>query len=127
MPQVAAAAVPVHAGMCAVVVEGVLRADAALLTLDAAALRDGEGGATALAGRDTGAVLHGVGTSDSCTRTRTQRGIRLATWLHVTTRRSLTAVGHVRAKVDHDGEAAAATSVVGQRRAQARRPALAGV
>lgn len=46
----AAAAVPVHAGVRAVVVEGVLRADAALLTLDAAVLRDGEGGAATLAG-----------------------------------------------------------------------------
>lgn len=74
---VAAVAVPVHAGVCAVVVEGVLRANAALLTLDAAALWDGEGGATALAGRDTGAVLHGVRTSDSCTQTHTQRGNKI--------------------------------------------------
>lgn len=68
----AAAAVPVHAGVCAVVVEGVLRADAALLTLDTAALWDGEGGAAALAGRDTGAILHGVRTGDSCAHARMQ-------------------------------------------------------
>lgn len=70
----AAAAVPVHAGVCAVVVEGVLWADAALLTLDATALRDGEGGAAALAGRDTGAVLHGVRTGDSCAHAHTHTG-----------------------------------------------------
>lgn len=38
----------------------------------------------------------------------------------------LTAVGDVRAKVDDDGEPAAVVSVVGQRRAQAGRPALTG-
>lgn len=45
----AAAKIPVHAGLCAVVVEGVLWADAALFTLAAAVLRDGEGGASPLA------------------------------------------------------------------------------
>lgn len=43
-------ALPVHTGVCSVVVEGSLRADAALLTLLPTVLRDGEGGATALAG-----------------------------------------------------------------------------
>lgn len=46
------------------VVEGLLRADAALLTLLPTVLRDREGGATALAGRDAGAVLHGGRTGD---------------------------------------------------------------
>lgn len=48
------------------VVEGFLGADAALLTLLPTVLRDGEGGAAALAGRHTGPVLHGGGTGDRC-------------------------------------------------------------
>lgn len=39
----------------------------------------------------------------------------------------LTTVGYVRSKVDDDRESAAVVSVVGQRRAEARRPALTGV
>lgn len=46
----APSALPVHTGVCAVVVEGSQRADAALLTLLPTVLRDREGGATALAG-----------------------------------------------------------------------------
>lgn len=42
-------------------------------------------------------------------------------------RDTLTAVGHVRAEVDDDGEPAAVVSVVGQRRAEAGRPTLTGV
>lgn len=60
---------PVHTGVRPVVVEGALRAHAALLTLLPTALRDGEGGATALAGRHAGAVLHGVGAGDRCRET----------------------------------------------------------
>lgn len=55
---------PVHAGVRPVVVEGLRRADAALFALPPAARRDGEGGATPLAGRHAGAVLHGGGTGD---------------------------------------------------------------
>lgn len=56
--------VPVHTGLCSVVVEGSRRTHAALLTLLPTMLRDGEGGATALAGRHTGTILHGGGTGD---------------------------------------------------------------
>lgn len=59
--------IPVYTGVRAMVVEGTLRADTALLTLPAAALRDREGRASALAGRDTGAILHGVRAGDGCT------------------------------------------------------------
>lgn len=52
------------------IVEGPLRADAALLTLLPAVLRDREGGATALAGRHAGAILHGGRTGDRCRETR---------------------------------------------------------
>lgn len=51
------------------VVEGPLRAHAALLTLLPTALRDREGGAAALAGRHTGAILHGVRAGDRCRET----------------------------------------------------------
>lgn len=66
-------ALPVHAGVCPMVVEGSLRADAALLTLLPTVLRDGEGGAPPLAGRHTGAVLHGGRTGDGCSERRRQR------------------------------------------------------
>lgn len=65
--------VPVHAGVCSVVVEGSLRADAALLTLLPTVLRDGQGGAAALAGRHTGAVLHGFRTGERCRDGRRRR------------------------------------------------------
>lgn len=51
------------------VVEGPLGAHAALLTLLPTALRDRECGAAALAGRHTGAVLHGVRAGDRCRET----------------------------------------------------------
>lgn len=57
---------PVHTGVCSVVVEGSLRARAALLTLLPAALQGREGGALSLAGGHTAAVLHGGGTADGC-------------------------------------------------------------
>lgn len=41
--------------------------------------------------------------------------------------RALTTVGYLRSKVNDDRESAAVVSVVGQRWAQARRPALTGV
>lgn len=56
--------VPVHTGLCSVVVEGSRRAHAALFTLLPTMLRDGEGGATALAGRHTGTILHGGRTGE---------------------------------------------------------------
>lgn len=66
----APSALPVHTGVCSMVVEGSLRTDAALLTLFPTVLRDGEGGATALAGRHTGAILHGGRTGDRCREKR---------------------------------------------------------
>lgn len=66
----ASSVLPVHTGVCAVVVEGSQRADAALFTLLPTVLRDGEGGATALAGRHAGAILHGGGTVDRCRERR---------------------------------------------------------
>lgn len=61
---------PVHAGVSPVVVEGLRRAHAALLALLPAVRRDGEGGATAAAGRHAGAVAHGGGAGDGCGETR---------------------------------------------------------
>lgn len=55
-----------HAGVCSMVVEGSLGAHTALLTLLRTVLWDGEGGAAALAGRHTGAVLHAGRTGDRC-------------------------------------------------------------
>lgn len=57
---------PVHTGVCSVIVEGALRTDTALFTLLPTVLRDGEGGAAALAGGHTGAILHGGRTGDGC-------------------------------------------------------------
>lgn len=56
--------VPVHTGLCSVVVEGSRGAHATLLTLLPTMLQDREGGATALAGRHTGTILHGGRTGD---------------------------------------------------------------
>lgn len=59
-------ALPVHAGVRSLVVEGPRGADAALLALVPTLLRDGQGGAAALAGGHAGAVLHGGRTGDGC-------------------------------------------------------------
>lgn len=62
--------VPVHTGLCSVVVEGSRRTHAALLTLLPTMLRDREGRATALTGGHTGTIPHGGRTGDCCHRER---------------------------------------------------------
>lgn len=63
---ITSSSLPVHTGVCSVIVEGTQRTDATFLTLLVTVLRDREGGATALAGGHTGAVLHVGRTGDSC-------------------------------------------------------------